>query len=85
MCSFRKLTHVHGVEIGDMVHRALTEMTRRLIYILLIAVIGAMAVGTTSCKSAKMRDADEAYERGEYDAAANIYRKLYNKYKHKTY
>ena len=33
-----------------MVHRALTEMTRRLIYILLIAVIGAMAVGTTSCR-----------------------------------
>lgn len=38
-----------------------------------------MALSVTSCKSAKMRDADEAYDRGEYDAAANIYRKVYNK------
>ncbi len=60
-----------------------SDMTRRLIHILLLAIITAMALGTTSCKDAKMRDADEAYDRGEYDAAANIYRKLYNKYKNK--
>ena len=58
-------------------------MLRRLINIVLLAVIASMAVGVTSCKTAKMRDADEAYDRGEYDAAANIYRKLYNKYKNK--
>ena len=58
-------------------------MFRRLIHILLIAVIGSMTLGVTSCKTAKMRDADEAYDRGEYNAAANIYRKLYNKYKNK--
>ncbi|MBR5102938.1 MAG: tetratricopeptide repeat protein, partial [Muribaculaceae bacterium] len=33
----------------------------------------------TSCKSAKLTDADEAFERGEYNQAANIYRKVYNK------
>ncbi len=43
-------------------------------------VIGAMAVGLTGCKTAKMRDADEAYDRGEYFGAEKIYRKLYNKY-----
>ena len=43
-------------------------------------VIGALAVGLGGCKTAKMRDADEAYERGEYFAAQKIYRKLYNKH-----
>lgn len=38
-----------------------------------------MTLSVTSCKTAKMRDADEAYDRGEYDAAATIYRKIYNK------
>ena len=42
---------------------------------LMMAIVPCMQ----SCKSAKMRDADEAYERGEYNDAANIYRKIYNK------
>ena len=41
------------------------------------------AVQFTSCKSAKMKDADEKYERGEYFAAAETYRKIYNKLKRK--
>lgn len=57
--------------------------SRHFINILLITLISALALSTTSCKTAKMRDADEAYDRGEYNDAANIYRKLYNKYKHK--
>lgn len=42
-----------------------------------------MAVNLSSCKSVKMRDGDEAYERGEYNDAAKIYRKLYNKFTRK--
>lgn len=37
----------------------------------------------TSCKTAKMKDADEKYERGEYYAAAETYRKIYNKLRRK--
>ena len=48
-----------------------------------MAILAAMAAGTTACKTAKMKDADEALERGEYNDAAGIYRKLYNKYKHR--
>lgn len=42
-----------------------------------------LGVGLTSCKSVKMRDGDDTYARGEYYSAANIYRKLYNKYRAK--
>ncbi|MDY4734445.1 MAG: tetratricopeptide repeat protein, partial [Sodaliphilus sp.] len=53
---------------------------KKFLYIAVAMVIGAMAVGLTGCKTAKMRDADEAYDRGEYFGAEKIYRKLYNKY-----
>ena len=43
----------------------------------------AGAVQFTSCKTAKMKDADEKYERGEYFAAAETYRKIYNKLRRK--
>lgn len=43
----------------------------------------ATAMQFTSCKTAKMKDADEKYERGEYFAAAETYRKIYNKLRRK--
>ena len=43
----------------------------------------ATGVQFTSCKTAKMKDADEKYERGEYYAAAETYRKIYNKLRRK--
>ena len=43
----------------------------------------ATTVQFTSCKTAKMKDADEKYERGEYYAAAETYRKIYNKLRRK--
>ncbi|MCQ2289055.1 MAG: OmpA family protein [Muribaculaceae bacterium] len=52
---------------------------KRIFYIIIISLLGSMALSVTSCKTAKMRDGDEAYDRGEYDAAATIYRKVYNK------
>ena len=51
----------------------------RIFNYIIISLLAAVALSVTSCKSAKMRDADEAYDRGEYDAAATIYRKVYNK------
>ena len=43
-----------------------------------------MAMSTVSSfKQAKLRDADEAYDRGEYNDAANIYRKVYNRLRKK--
>ncbi len=56
---------------------------KRIFYIILSAIMLVTAVQFTSCKSAKMKDADEKYERGEYFAAAEIYRKIYNKLKRK--
>ena len=43
----------------------------------------ATGIQITSCKTAKMKDADEKYERGEYYAAAETYRKIYNKLRRK--
>ena len=43
----------------------------------------ATGIQITSCKTVKMKDADEKYERGEYYAAAETYRKLYNKLRRK--
>ncbi len=53
------------------------------IYRLVVAVIAAVVLSgvAVSCKTAKMRDADEAYDRGEFDKAAQTYRKIYNKLK----
>lgn len=54
-------------------------MIYRLVVVALAAAV--LAGGAVSCKSAKMRDADEAYDRGEFDKAAQTYRKIYNKLK----
>lgn len=56
---------------------------RKFFYIILAFVITLTAVPLTSCKTAKMKDADEKYERGEYNAAVETYRKIYNKLKRK--
>ncbi len=56
---------------------------KKIIYIIVALVVAAMALQLTSCKTAKMKDADEKYERGEYFAAAETYRKIYNKLKRK--
>ena len=56
---------------------------KRIFYIILSAIMLVTAVQFTSCKSAKMKDADEKYERGEYFASAETYRKIYNKLKRK--
>ncbi len=53
---------------------------RHIIRLLVIGVFATLMAGLTSCKGVKFQDADEAYERGEYFNAANMYRKLYNKY-----
>ncbi len=50
---------------------------KRIFHFIIISVLAAVTL--SGCKGAKMRDADDAYDRGEYDAAANIYRKVYNK------
>ena len=42
-----------------------------------------MVMSLASCKGPKLKDADEAYDRGEYFDAATIYRKLYNRYNRK--
>lgn len=59
-----------------------TDM-KKLLYILAATLLATTLAGLESCKGPKMREADEAYERGEFNAAANIYRKLYNKYRRK--
>ena len=48
-----------------------------------MALVACVAVQLTSCKSAKMKDADEKFERGEYYDAAETYRKIYNKLRRK--
>lgn len=46
-------------------------------------VLAGLALGLGACKGAKLRDADEAFDRGEYNDAAVIYRKVYNKLTHR--
>ena len=52
---------------------------KKIFYIIFSALILMGAMQVTSCKSVKMKDADEKYDRGEYYAAAETYRKIYNK------
>ena len=53
---------------------------RRLSYILLLTFSAAfLATGLSSCKSVKLSDADDTMARGEYFAASNMYRKIYNR------
>lgn len=56
---------------------------KKIFYLILAAIITATTLQLSSCKTAKMKDADEKYERGEYYAAAETYRKIYNKLRRK--
>ncbi len=56
---------------------------KRIIYITVGLLLASMVMSLASCKGPKLKDADEAYDRGEYFDAATIYRKLYNRYNHK--
>ena len=56
---------------------------KRTIYIVVGLMLASVVLSLASCKGPKLRDADEAYDRGEYFDAATIYRKLYNRYNRK--
>ncbi len=56
---------------------------KRILYILVGLMLTSMVMSLASCKGPKLKDADEAYNRGEYFDAATIYRKLYNRYNRK--
>ena len=56
---------------------------RRILYITVGLLMASVALSLASCKGPKLKDADEAYDRGEYFDAATIYRKLYNRYNRK--
>lgn len=52
-------------------------MKKSLIVVLTALAVAIMAL--TGCKTPKLSEANEQYERGEYNDAANTYRKVYNK------
>ena len=56
---------------------------KRTIYIVVGLMLASVVLSLASCKGPKLKDADEAYDRGEYFDAATIYRKLYNRYNRK--
>ncbi len=56
---------------------------KRICYIIVGLMLASVALSLSSCKGPKLKDADEAYDRGEYFDAATIYRKLYNRYNRK--
>ena len=56
---------------------------KRILYITAGLLLASMVMSLASCKGPKLKDADEAYDRGEYFDAATIYRKLYNRYNRK--
>ena len=56
---------------------------KRILYIIVGLMLASVVLSLTSCKGPKLKDADEAYDRGEYFDAATIYRKLYNRYNRK--
>ena len=56
---------------------------KKILYIVVGLILVSTAMSLTSCKGPKLKDADEAYDRGEYFDAATIYRKIYNRYNRK--
>ena len=56
---------------------------KRILYIMVGLMLASVTMSLTSCKGPKLKEADEAYDRGEYYDAATIYRKLYNRYNRK--
>ncbi len=56
---------------------------KRILYVTVALMLASIVLSLSSCKGPKLKDADEAYDRGEYFDAATIYRKLYNRYNRK--
>lgn len=56
---------------------------KRILYIIVGMMLASVVLSLASCKGPKLKEADEAYDRGEYFDAATIYRKLYNRYNRK--
>ena len=56
---------------------------KRILYMMVGLMVTSAVLSLVSCKGPKLKDADEAYDRGEYFDAATIYRKLYNQYNRK--
>ena len=56
---------------------------KRILYIMVGLMLATVVLSLASCKGPKLREADEAYDRGEYFDAATIYHKLYNRYNRK--
>ncbi len=56
---------------------------KRILYIVVGLMLASVVLSLASCKGPKLKEADEAYDRGEYFDAATIYRKLYNRYNRK--
>ena len=56
---------------------------KRILYIVVGLMMASVVLSLASCKGPKLKEADEAYDRGEYFDAATIYRKLYNRYNRK--
>ena len=54
-------------------------MKRIALHILYTMMAFAVVAGLDSCKSVKLKDADEQLERGEFNDAAKTYRKIYNR------
>ena len=56
---------------------------KRILHIVVGLMMASVVLSLASCKGPKLKEADEAYDRGEYFDAATIYRKLYNRYNRK--
>ena len=56
---------------------------KRIVYTLVGLMMASVVLSLASCKGPKLKEADEAYDRGEYFDAAAIYRQLYNRYNRK--
>ena len=56
---------------------------KRILYLIVGVMVASVVLSLSSCKGPKLKDADEAYDRGEYYDAATIYRQLYNRYNRK--
>ncbi len=54
-------------------------MNKKTLHIIIAALLVGLSLSLGACKGAKLRDADEAFDRGEYYDASVIYRKVYNK------
>lgn len=54
-------------------------MSKRNVLMAFVATAMSLLMVLTSCKSVKLSDADDTLARGEFFAASNMYRKIYNR------